>query len=168
MTNANSFLLLDSCVIFDFMKADGELFTLASRYVGPVYVADALIPELQDFCGVEEIEEVGLRTLEVDKSDLDAASALSETGPLSYYDVVCLLTARRLGCVCVTNDRNLRKACEREQVALFWGLELVFRVFQAGGIDRERARRIGEQIGKRNRWISRKVLERFFENLERA
>lgn len=126
MTNANSFLLLDSCVIFDFMKADGELFTLASRYVGPVYVADALIPELQDFCGVEEIEEVGLRTLEVDKSDLDAASTLSETGPLSYYDVVCLLTARRLGCVCVTNVATSAKRANANKSRCSGGLNWFF------------------------------------------
>ena len=95
-------------------------------------------------------------------------SSGDQWNPLSNYDALCLLTTRRFNYVCVANDQNLRKACERVGVALKWGLQIVVELFIEGAISYERAKKIGERIFQTNPWISRSVFERFLEKIDRG
>lgn len=170
-----SYLLFDSCVILDFLHVDPELFSLVSQRLGQVCVARPLLTELESELDVDDVETLGLTIVEAEEADLFEVANRPKShsnpaddvwGPLSDYDVLCLLTARRFGHVCVTNDRNLRKACEAAGVAIKWGLQIVLDLLKEGAISRERARAIGEEVCKANRWIKPDVLKSFLDKLE--
>jgi len=159
------FLLLDSCVVIDYLKTDRELFKLISEYIGDVYIADEMIPEIKEVYGDGVLVELGLKFSEVDQEDLGMAAILAEKGALSDNDHICLLTAKRNGFVCVTNDSKLHRECELKNVTTMWGLQLLLRLYEVGGIDQERTRKIGTRICE-NPWISKEVCQRFLQRLE--
>jgi len=84
------------------------------------------------------------------------------SGPISFQDRLCLLTAKRYGYICVTNDKNLRKQCVTDGVPILWGLQLLARLHENGGMPSAVAIEIARQIHKNNpRHITVDIIERF-------
>lgn len=166
MTERQRFLLLDSCVVLDFLKADDRLFSLISRFVGEVYIADELFVEIRNHFNVVTPEELGLRMVRVEFEDVVEAQIRSEGSRLSDKDYICLLTARRQRWTCVTNDRRLCNECERENVDYMRGLRLLVELFRVGGIDYDAARDVARSIRETNPWLKDDVLERFYTMLD--
>ena len=73
-----------------------------------------------------------------------------------------MLTAKRHGFTCVTNDKNLRKLCKQEGVSLLWGLELVAELHKVGGITGKEADALAKAIRVSNpKHITEKIVSRF-------
>lgn len=152
-------LLMDACVLIDFIKADVAVLQLIANHVGPVHVISSVIDEVKDLGG-EALVELGVTIIEPELAD--AFAAAGSTGPISFQDRLCLLTAKRHGHVCVTNDISLRKQCEKENVRISWGLELLTTLHRRGGIPSSDAIDIAELIHKNNpRHITASIIERF-------
>ncbi len=162
--NPARFMIMDACVLIDYMNGEPDLFGLISSYIGPIYVATAILEEVDCIDSIEELEDLGLLPIDVEIEDVFSAADM--IGPTSFQDNLCFLTAKRKNLTCVTNDKNLRLQCENSSVLILWGLELVLELTKIGGISRKKAMQIAIEINVSNpRHISQKVLEGFMTKL---
>lgn len=87
--------------------------------------ADAMIHEIMEFGVDGDLSHYCLSKVFVPAEDLDAAKRNAEHGKLSEEDWICLLTAKRRGYCCVTNDERLRRRCESENIPTIRGHRLI-------------------------------------------
>jgi rRNA-processing protein FCF1 len=159
-------MIMDACVLIDFIKTDRSVLELIVKHVGPVHVISPIVEEVGEIDDESELLELGLVILEPEIED--AYAAASHSGPISFQDQLCLLTAKRYGFLCVTNDKSLRKRCRQENVPLLWGLELLAKLHRAGGIPGKEAMLIAQSIRKSNpKHITAKIISRFRDTLRR-
>jgi predicted nucleic acid-binding protein len=141
-------MIVDACVVIDFIQADRSVLRLIAEHVGPVHVIEPIVEEISHIENSEELIELGLTIIE--ELELEDAYAAVAPGPISFQDRLCLLTAKRYGFTCVTNDKNLRKLCEQEKVPLLWGLELLIELHKVGGISGKEAIQVAQAIRESN------------------
>jgi len=154
-------LLLDACVIIDYLNAEPMLFEWISLYFGQPYVVSDVYKEVHP---KKTSESLGLIVLEPDEEDVKEAHALP--GKPSPQDNLCYLTAKRHGFICVTNDKSLRNRCKQDQVPTLWGLELISELKHAGGIEPEDAISIAKLIKQNNpEWYPPKIIQNFENKL---
>ncbi len=165
-SKARKLMIMDACVLIDFIKTDRTILELIVKHVGPVYVISPIIEEIDDIDDESELQELGLVIMEPEIDD--AYVAVGYSGPISFQDRLCLLTARRHGSTCVTNDKTLRKLCRQENVPLLWGLELLAELHKAGGIPGKDAELIAQAIRDSNpKHITTKIISRFKDIIQR-
>jgi len=153
-------MIMDACVLIDFIKAERAVLDLVVKHIGPLYVTIPVVDEVNEIDDENELVALGLIVIEPEIEDAYAAGGRS--GPLSFEDWLCLLTAKRHGFTCVTNDKNLRKLCEQEGVPVLWGLELVAELHRVGGITGKGAEVFAKAIRRSNpKHITEKILSRF-------
>lgn len=158
-------MIMDACVLIDFIKTDRTVLELIVKHIGPVHVISPVVEEVGDIDNESELLELGLVIMEPEIEDAYAAASLS--GPISFADRLCLLTARRHGFKCVTNDKCLRKLCRRDGVPLLWGLELLAALHKAGGIPGREAVLIAQAIRASNpKHITARIISRFKEIIQ--
>lgn len=163
-SHGTRFMIMDACVLIDFLHADRTVLQLVARHVGPVYVVSPVVEEVRDIDGEEDLHELGISVIEPVIED--AFAAANAIGAVSFQDRLCLLTAKRRGMTCVTNDTSLRRQCCSEGVPLLWGLELLLELHAAGGIPRRVAEEIAQAIHEANpRHITTTILKRFQKKL---
>ena len=80
---------------------------------------------------------------------IDYIRAERMRGSTSFQDNICLLTAKRHGMTCITNDKSLRKACSENGVPIIWGLEPLLQLVRSGGLDHKSAN-VGESESAEN------------------
>lgn len=157
-------MIMDACILIDFLHADRTVLQLVARYVGPVHVVSPVVEEVRDIDGQEELIELGISVIEPEIED--AYAAAGGAGALSFQDRLCLLTAKRRGMTCVTNDTSLRRQCSNEGIPLLWGLELLLELHAAGGIPRHIAEDIAKAIHEANpRHITPTIFKQFQSKL---
>ena len=66
----------------------------------------------------------------------------------------------------MTNDVNLRKACEERQVKIIWGLQLLLILIEKSDYSINDAIKIGKMIGNKNRYISEEIVNDFVARAE--
>lgn len=155
-------MIMDACVLIDFIKTERAVLELVVKHVGPLYVTSPVVNEVNEIDGENELVELGLIIIEPEIEDAYAAG--DRSGPLSFEDWLCLLTAKRHGFTCVTNDKNLRKLCRQESVSLLWGLELLAELHKVGGIPATEAETIAQAIRRSNpKHITEKIVSRFMD-----
>ena len=160
-------LILDACVLIDYLKTDRLVLKLFAVYIAPVYVISPVIREINQIESSYELIELGLSIDEPELDDVFLAS--NEKGPNSFQDLLCLYTAKRNGYICVTNDKNLRRRCREEGVSILWGLELQIDLYRTNGISRKDAEKTAQMIRESNpKHITRKIIETFFEKIKQS
>ncbi len=153
-------MIMDACVLIDFIRTDRTILELIVKYLGPVHVITSIVEEVCDIDDESELMELGLVIMEPEIEDAYVAADFS--GPLSFPDRLCLLTAKRHGFRCITNDRSLRKLCRQEGVPLVWGLEILVELHKAGGIPGKDAELIAQAIHDSNpKHITNEIISRF-------
>jgi len=153
-------MIMDACVLIDYLKTERSVFELFAKYIGPVHVVSPIVEEVKEIDSAEELIKLGLIIVEPELED--AFAAASQIGSTSFQDKLCLLTAKRHGFTCVTNDKSLRKLCEKEKVPLLWGLQLLAGLHQYGGIPAADAIAIAQQIHETNpKHITARIVESF-------
>ena len=156
-------MIMDACVLIDFIKAERAVLELVVKYVGPLYVTSPVVEEIHEIDDENELVNLGLIIIEPEIEDAYTAAG-TVAGPLSFEDWLCLLTAKRNGFTCVTNDKNLRKFCKQEGVSLLWGLELVAELHKAGGLPGQEAEAFAQAIRQSNpKHITEGIVSRFTE-----
>ena len=159
-------MIMDACVLIDFIKADRAVLELVVKHVGPLHVAGPVVDEVREIEGENELVELGLIIVEPEIED--AFAAASPAGPISFQDRLCLLTAARNDLICVTNDKNLRRLCSEKGVPLLWGLELLSELHKAGGIPGKQAEAIARAVRASNpKHITEEILSRFTDTIRR-
>ena len=163
---ARKLMIMDACVLIDFIKADRSVLQLVVKHVGLLHVTSPVVDEVNEIEDENELIELGLVIVEPEMED--AFAAAGQPGPTSFEDRLCLLTAKRYGFTCVTNDKSLRKVCKEESVHLLWGLELLAELHKAGGIPAKEAEKIAQEIRKSNpKHITAEIVSRFTEVIRR-
>lgn len=158
-------LIMDACVLIDFIKAERAVLELVVKHIGPLHVISQVVEEVNEI-DENELVDIGLTIIEPEIEDAYAASERS--GSLSFADWLCLLTAKRHGFTCVTNDKNLRKLCEQEGVPLLWGLEVVAELHKIGGITGKEAVVFAQTISLSNpKHITEEIISDFESRIRR-
>ncbi len=150
MSKANliQFMIMDACVLIDYMNGEPDLFKLIASHIGPIYVATPILEEVDSIKSIEELEDLGLIPIEPEIEDVFTANDMD--GQTSFQDNICFLTAKRQNFTCVSNDTNLRRQCTDASVPILWGLELILDLTKAGGILKKEASRLAKDIQKSN------------------
>jgi len=157
-------LLLDACVLIDFIKADPSVLTMIVENLGQVYVASPIVSEVHDVEGEAGLVALGLEVLEPELEELFRAQEM--VGTTSFEDNICLLLAKRFGFICVTNDVNLRKYCVKESVSVLWGLDLLAELVASTALLPSEAYQIAYKIHTTNpKHITPRILNRFKEKV---
>lgn len=164
--NPVRFMIMDACVLIDYINGEPDLFKLISTHIGAIYVTTPILEEVDSIESIEELEELGLLPIEPEIDDVFEATNMN--GKTSFQDNLCYLTAKRQGMICVTNDTNLRKQCSSSDIPILWGLQLILELVKTGGISKKEASFIATEIHKSNpRHINQKVLDGFLRKLNR-
>lgn len=152
-------LVADANVLIDYAKTDLTILALYTRHLGPIYVPNVILDEV-DQLDISDCESLGLTVVEEPLQILLAAS--EKRGPLSFEDRVCLLLAQANQWVCVTNEKPLHRACKREKIASIWGLRLMIELARAEQLKSDGAIKVAQAIHRINpRYITFAILERF-------
>ena len=108
-----------------------------------------------DICDKYGITVISPIIANVDDFDLKYKS-------LSEVDRSCFETAYEANCICVTNDKSLRNACENYGVEVFWGLELMVMLVERNIVSANRAIEIAYEIRTNSQfYIKEEIVERF-------
>ena len=156
------FLIVDACVLIDFAKADPAILTLVAHHVGEVHVATPVFEEVEDIDATMAIS-LGIKIYE--PSLEIAAAAATKRGRLSFQDRLCLAIAMAEGWTCVSNDKQLRAACEAAKVPVLWGFQVLAMLVDARALSAADARTIATSIAASNKRIGGAVLARFLAKL---
>ena len=159
MGSEGRLLVVDANVLIDYVAADETILSLATRFMGTIQVPRLILNEV-DQLAETDCDRLGLRVVEASLEQLEEARQGSKG--LSFNDRICLILARDSGWTCVTNDRALRKACEKISVSVLWGLELMLDLVAGGHLALESALQVARAIQATNpRHITAEILDRF-------
>ncbi len=87
------FMIMDACVLIDYLKTDKSVLRLFVEFIGPVHVVSPIVAEVKDIENEDELMELGLIIVEPELEDAFEAAEL--IGSTSFQDNLCLLTAKR-------------------------------------------------------------------------
>ena len=159
LTAQPTIMILVACVLIDYIKADRFVLELAVKHVGRICVPITIVNEVEDIEGPEDLQELGIEIIEPELED--TLEAASRKGSLSMQDWICLLSAKRGGCVCVTSDKRLRRQCEEENVPVMWGLQILTKLADSNWISAEGAMDVATKIHILNpKFITDAILRR--------
>lgn len=150
--------ICDANVLIDYLEADEDILRELVVYWGTVYVPTCVLHEVKTL-SYERAEALGLTIIE---TPLELPSTPGLSGP----DRACLYFAVSDRWVCITNDRLLRRECNRHECRVVWGLEMLILLVTDGQITKARAKGIAEQIAMINPEICNSLFESFCEKLE--
>lgn len=86
-------MIMDACVLIDYMNGEPDLFKVISSHIGPIYIATPILEEVDSIKSIEELEDLGLIASEPEIEDVFTAEELD--GQTSFQDTICFLTAKK-------------------------------------------------------------------------
>lgn len=144
-------LIVDASALIDYRESDLSILSRFSQEIQPVYVGKAALAK------VRQLSEVDARRnhITIVVPDLELALKAAEIrGPLAYDDHETLLLAKVNDWCCLTNDRALRRECQKERVEVQWGLEPMKILVAQGDLTVARAILIAQEMSKVNPFIT--------------
>jgi rRNA-processing protein FCF1 len=158
-------IIVDANVLIDYVRSDRTVLALAAKHFRGIHVLTTVLAEVDDLDEVD-CKALGIRIIEPDVAQLLEAGAQQGREGLSFQDWLCLDVARDGQSMCLTNDGPLRRACAREGVGVWWGLELMMELVLSGQLTSAAARDTAEAIHRSNpRYITVEILKRFESRL---
>ena len=156
-------IVSDACVLIDYCLTNKKILRLVSRHIWKIYVLRPVFVE------VKELDEETADTLEIEIIDPDISQlqrAGKRGGGLSRSDRLCFLAAKDNGWNCWTNDIGLRKLCKKEEVPVYWGLEVMISLYRLGHITIVDAIETARKIHKINKkHITEEIIARFINKI---
>ena len=163
LKSTTAWFIADANVLIDYAKTSPEILGLVAERIGPVYVAAAVLDEV-DQVDESQCRALGLTIVEGSLAQLTEAS--QRGGPLSFEDKLCLVLARDNGWACLSNDGPLRSACTVQGVCVVWGLEIMLQLVEANHVTADKAIEVAELIHAVNPlYITKKVITAFRRNV---
>lgn len=132
--------IFDAMVLIDYCTSDTSGLKLFSSYIGQIYIPTPVLDEVRNL-DEQLCKDLNLALVEPMLEDLITAVTKAETSRMSTEDRVCFLMAKSEGWTCVTNDKRLRSACEKENLNVLWGLEPMLMQIDADELNREVAKK---------------------------
>lgn len=140
-------LLMDANVLIEYAHADEEILALVARHLGPTRVLSTTLSEVDEF-ETEDCRRLGIPIIEPTPAQRNEADGISSR--TSRNDKLCFVACRQNGWTLATNDRLLRRLCERDEVPVRYALELAPDLFGAGQMSRPRAESVAEKFHYRS------------------
>ena len=164
MTDRPQVLLSDANVLIDYRDSDPVSLRLVSEHVGPVHILRQVLEETKGMT-LKQCHSLSITVHELETEAL--LEQVNITSRLAYADRLCFLACRNNGWICVSNDRRLRRMCEKHDISLFWGLELMVELVRTNALEPLRATQVATKIHENNPFhITRDIVERFVAKLE--
>ena len=159
LTSTTAWFIADANVLIDYAKTSPEILGLVADHVGPVYVAAAVLDEVEQ---LDEAQCLAIGLTVVDGTLAQLTEASQRGGPLSFEDKLCLVLARDHGWACLSNDGPLRDACVAQGVSVVWGLEIMLQLVEAGHLGVDKAIAVADAIHAVNPlYITQKIVSAF-------
>jgi predicted nucleic acid-binding protein len=156
-------LILDANVLIDYIRCDPMIIKLIRQFIGSIYLPTPILDEVKEL-QENDCTELGIILVEPELSQLIEAGR--KKGPLSFQDRLCLILAQKHGWTCVTNDMALRRECEKKDIKLIWGIELICLLVESGGLPVSHAQEFICKIHQANpKYITEKIVKRAFRRL---
>jgi len=156
-------IISDANVLIDYLKANEKLITEACSSIFEIYVPIPVLGEIKQLSETKA-KKIGLRLYEPSMEQLIESSSGSQR--LSYQDKLCLRIAKDNGWICATNDKVLKKECERSKVSTIWGLEIMLVLNEQGVLTKREAIKTAQSIFKENTRLGKAVVHGFIEKLK--
>ena len=162
---STTILLADADVLIDYRDSDPEVLKLIGQHVGPVAVLSPVLDEVRGLSQAD-CEQLSISVVRAATGRLLEAGSIDSS--VSFNDRLCFVVCHEESWTCVTNDRALRRLCERHGVKTRFGLSLVVDLVASGAITEKRAISIACKMHESNPLhINARVLARFKEALDR-
>lgn len=84
-TTPERLLIMDACVLIDYMNGEPKLFKLISSHIGSIFAVTPIIEEVDFINSLDKLEELGLIPLEPELEDVFQAG--EPDGQTSFQDV---------------------------------------------------------------------------------
>lgn len=156
-------ILSDANVLIDYIKANEKLLTEACSAVFEIYVPIPVLREIKQLTETKA-KRLGLKLYEPSTEQL--TESLSDSMRLSFEDKLCLRIASDNVWICATNDKVLKKECERFKVSTMWGLEIMLVLNEKGVLSKKEATKTAQAIFKVNKRLGEAVVQDFIKKLK--
>ncbi len=158
-------LILDANVVISYNDA-GILWVLSlvNKHIGQVYIVTAVLEEVRDLSDVDCARR-GFKVIKPTPLEMSHADKLQVPRDLSGVDRKCLAVAQERNYTCVTNEKRLRKSCEKRAVKCRGGLGLLTLLCEKHQITTNQAKEYAVKLKKTSGRISEPVMQEFFEGL---
>lgn len=157
--------IIDANALIDYCDSDLQMLSLLSQKTGTVYIARSTFDKVEQL-SITAAKKKHLIIKTPDVETIIAASA--ERGSLAYDDRETLMLAKDYEWICITNDKPLRRECEKEGVAVLWGLEPMKMLVRHGDILASKAISVAKAIQSANpRYITDDIVERFEKQVKK-
>ena len=157
--------IIDANALIDYCDSDLQMLSLLSEKLGPVHIARSTFDKVQQLTKtVAKKNRLLIKT--PDSETIIAASTVR--GSLAYDDRETLLLAKSHGWICITNDKPLRRECEKEGVAVLWGLEPMKILVEHGKVSASKAISVAKTIQTANPgFISDDIVDSFEKQVKK-
>jgi rRNA-processing protein FCF1 len=164
MKSSKLFIIVsDANVLIDFLITNEEILMTACTTIFDIYVPVPILREIKQLSEAKA-KKLGLKLFEPTIEQL--SQSVSTNPRLSFEDSLCLQIAKENGWICTTNDKALRKECDKLNVNKMWGLEIMLILNQEGHLSRRDALKVAEKICEINLRITKEVVENFNKKLK--
>lgn len=138
---------MDANVLIEYAHADEGILPLVARHLGPTRVLSTTLAEVDEI-GADDYRRSGIEIIKPTPAQREAAAGIHSR--TSRNDRLCFVACRQNGWTLATNDRLLRRLCERSEVPVRYALELVLDLVGAGQISRPHAESVAEKFHDRS------------------
>ena len=163
MNQENRNILFDANALIDYQKTDFSVLGEVRQHLGNLYLLKEIRDEVQGLTQ-KDCRSVDLKIISSKKYVKELAT--KPFGGLSLPDRLNLYTSIDSGYSLVTNDINLRKACEERQVKIIWGLQLLLILIEKSEYSIDDTIKIGKLIGDKNQFITKEIVNNFVAKAE--
>jgi rRNA-processing protein FCF1 len=157
-------ILTDTCVIIDLVTANETVTNLISKHIGQLYTLPQVVEEVKTIDPNLKLTELGFIIIDAHVGGLYDAS-LPLMG-LSLCDKLLFFTAQLDNIYLATNDKGIRSQCKKNNVTVFWGLELILKLHKSGGISSGDAKQIALKIMESNDYITYEIYIDFCNKID--
>lgn len=157
-------ILLDANVLIDYAQADDSILQLSSHHLGPIYVPDPVVEEVDDL-SLPDYDRLGL--VIVQPTTVQMFAAVTQSWNSKIADGICYVLCQDNRWTCATNDRKVRSKCIEEGVNSIWGTELMLRLIDLGELSADEAIEVIQTIKSNNKYIGKKVVNAFITEAQK-
>ena len=133
MTARPAAVISDANVLIDYIKVERtKVLRLVTEHLFPIKLPRSILDEV-DQLTEDQAEALGMEI--VDETIDQLKEAAIRGGALSHVDKLCVAIARDNGWAIWTSDKPLHTKCKTEGIPVYWGLQLMLELCQAGKLD---------------------------------
>lgn len=152
-------VISDANVLIDYLNVERtKVLRFVSENLFQIKIPRPILYEV-DQLSQDQAEALGMEVVEATVSQLREAAVRG--GALSQIDKLCVAMARDNGWAVWTSDKPLHTKCTAEGIPVYWGLQLMLDLCEAGKLDAAYALETAQKISEINERISTKVVEKF-------